>query len=221
MAARGRLGPQGKEIMAFLRDRTAHQHDRGAGLARGPAYVIGSILAAFGLIMLLSAGDSPINFDTSGFTDGDATGEKFIGFEWNGWTAWITITAGVLLLFGAAQHELAKGFSLVVGLALGAAALLGFIDGDVLGLAAANWATELGWGIAAVLLVLNLLAPRVGDHDRTVVERDRDGVDEHRGPVVDRDRDGVDDRHEHPGPVVDRDRDGVDDREESGPRVVR
>jgi hypothetical protein len=188
----------------FGRDRTTHTtYDRGTGLARGPAYIIGTILAVFGLILLLTAGDSPVRFDTAGFPDANVgQGEKFIGFEWNGWTAWITIAAGVLLLFGAAQHALAKGFSLVVGLALGACALIALIDGDVLGLAAANWATELGWGIAAVLLVLNVLAPRVGEEDHretTVVDRDRDGVDdrdEHRGPVVDRDRDGVDDRSE-------------------------
>jgi hypothetical protein len=187
--------------MALLRRETT-THDRGTGLARGPAYIIGSILAAFGLIMLLSGGDDPINFATAGFPDADVTSGEFIGFEWNGWTAWITITAGVLLLFGAAQHALAKGFSLVIGLALGACALIGFIDGDVLGLAAANWLTELAWGIAAVLLVLNVFAPRVGgDHH-----------DDHA--TVDRDRDGVDDRHEHRRPVVDRDRDGVDDREE-------
>ncbi len=191
--------------MVFRREHTTH-HGRGTGLARGPAYVIGTILAAFGLIMLLSGGDSPVNFATDGFPDEDvANGDKFIGFEWNGWTAWITIAAGVLLLFGAAQHALAKGFSLVIGLALGACAIIALIDGDVLGLAAANWATELGWGIAAVLLVLNVLAPRVGgdDHDHTVVERDHD-----------RDGDGVDDRHEHRGLKVDRDRDGVDDRAE-------
>ena len=181
--------------MAFL----VQHHDRGAGLARGPAYVIGSILAVFGLIMLLSTGDNPINFDTSGFTDGEVAGDEFIGFEWNGWTAWITITAGVLLLFGSAQHALAKGFSLFVGLALGAAAIIGLIDGDVLGLAAANWATELGWGIAAVLLVLNVLAPRVGKDDH---------VEHHREPGVDRDH------HRDHEPAVDRDRDGVDDREE-------
>ena len=190
--------------MAFRRTTTVH-HDRGTGLARGPAYVIGTILAAFGLLMLVSGGDDPVSFATGGFPDADVGGEKFVGFEWTGWTAWITITAGALLLFGAAQHALAKGFSLVIGLALGACALIGFIDGDVLGLAAANWATELGWGIAAVLLVLNVLAPRVGGEDREV----------HHEPAVDRDRDGVDDRDEHHGPVVDRDRDGVDDRRES------
>lgn len=195
--------------MAFLTRRTTH--DSGTGLARGPAYIIGTILAAFGLLMLVSGGEDPVNFATAGFPDAEITSGEFIGFEWNGWTAWITITAGALLLFGAAQHALAKGFSLVIGLALGACALIGFIDGDVLGLAAANWATELGWGIAAVLLVLNVLAPRVGSKEE--VHHDR--ADERdRGPVVDRDRDGVDDRDEHRGPVVDRDRDGVDDRTE-------
>ena len=199
--------------MAFGRDRTTH--DRGTGLARGPAYIIGTILAVFGLILLLSGGDNPVNFATDGFPDDDvANGDKFIGFEWNGWTAWITIAAGVLLLFGAAQHALAKAFSLTIGLVLGACAVIALIDGDVLGLAAANWATELGWGIAAVLLVLNVLAPRVGGEDH-VEHHHRDRVVEReRGPVVDRDRDGVDDRSEHRGPVVDRDRDGVDDRTE-------
>ena len=81
--------------------------------------------------------------------------------------------------------------------------MIGWIDGDVLGLAAANWLTELGWGIAAVLLVLNVFAPRVGEerHDHVAVDRDRDGVDdrhERREPVIDRDRDGVDDREERP-----------------------
>jgi len=194
-------GPREGIQMAFRRETTTY--DRGTGLARGPAYIIGTILAAFGLIMLISGGDDPINFATAGFPDADVTSGEFIGFEWNGWTAWITITAGALLLFGAAQHALAKGFSLVVGLGLGAAALIGWIDGDVFGLAAANWLTELGWGIAAILLVLNVFAPRVGEerHDHVAVDRDRDGVDdrhEHREPVVDRDRDGVDDREERP-----------------------
>ena len=51
--------------------------------------------------------------------------------------------------------------SLLVGLALGACAVLGFVDGDVLGLAAANFWTSLGWAIAAGLLLLNVLSPRV------------------------------------------------------------
>lgn len=140
---------------------------KGPGLARGPAMVIGTILSVAGLALFLHAGDTP----TGGFPDGDVSADKILGFESNGWTAWITTAAGVLLLFGAAQHLLAKAMSLIVGLALAACAVIGLIDGDVLGLAAANWAVELGWGIAAVILLLNLFAPRVthtegaADHD--------------------------------------------------------
>ena len=137
---------------------------KGAGLARGPALILGAILAAFGLILFIKSGDT---LPTDGFPDGAANGSKFLGFEANGWTAWLTTAGGALLLFGAAQHLLAKTMSLVVGLALGAAAILAAVDGDVLGLAAANFWTELGWGIAAVLLLFNLFAPRVEhtDHD--------------------------------------------------------
>lgn len=142
-----------------MADRARATH--GAGLARGPALIIGAILAAFGLILFLKAGDTP----TDGFPDGSVDGVDFLGFETNGWTAWFTTAAGALLLFGAAQHLLAKTMSLVVGLALGACAIIAAIDGDVLGLAAANFWTELGWGIAAVLLVFNVLSPRV-DRDR-------------------------------------------------------
>lgn len=147
--------------------------EKGPGLARGPALILGAILAAFGLLLFLKAGDTP----TSGFPDADVDGLTFLGFETNGWTAWLTTAAGALLLFGAAQHLLAKGISLIVGLVLGAAALIALIDGDVLGLAAANIWTELGWGIAAVLLLLNVFAPRVDrksdddDHDRDRTRR--------------------------------------------------
>jgi hypothetical protein len=133
-----------------------------------PALVIGTILTAFGLILFLKTGDTP----TDGFPDGDVTGPTFLGFETNGWTAWFTTAAGALLLFGAAQHLLAKAMSLIVGLALGAAAIIAFVDGDVLGLAAANGWTELGWGIAAVLLVLNALMPRTR-RSREVERADR------------------------------------------------
>jgi len=170
---------------------------RGTGLARGPALIIGAILAAFGLILFLEVGDTA----TAGFPDADVDGPTFLGFETNGWTAWFTTAAGALLLFGAAQHLLAKGISLVVGLALGAAAIIALIDGDVLGLAAANIWTELGWGIAAVLLLLNVFAPRVDrdrdrhDHDhnrsRETTRRPlaREHRDEHEAdPISSRDR---------------------------------
>ncbi len=147
-----------------------HNTSKGTGLARGPALIVGAILAGFGLVLFLTAGDTP----TGGFPDGTAQGAKFLGFETNGWTAFFTTTAGALLLFGAAQHLLAKTMSLLVGLALGACSVIALYDGDdVFGLAAANGPTKLGWGIAAGVLLVNVLLPRRGKdkhehHDRDV-----------------------------------------------------
>lgn len=153
---------------------------KGPGLARGPALILGAILAAFGLLLFLKAGDTP----TGNFPDGAATGPEFLGFETNGWTAWFTTAAGALLLFGAAQHLLAKTMSLIVGLALGACAILAAIDGDVLGLAAANFWTWLGWGIAAVLLLFNLFAPRVDRTDDDHHEGRRRGLRRRSEPAT-------------------------------------
>lgn len=133
--------------------------ERGPSLAKGPALVAGSILVAFGLAGLLKNNDFPA-FSAS-FPDGAPQGTTFLGFEVNGWTNFFTITAGALLLFGAAQHHLAKMMSLLVGLALAACAVIATIDGgDVLGLAAANFWTKVGWAIAGVVLLINSLMPR-------------------------------------------------------------
>jgi hypothetical protein len=147
---------------------TTTHTDKGSGLARGPALIIGTILTAFGLALFLKNGATP----NGGFPDGDISGPTFLGFETNGWTAWITTAAGALLLVGAAQHLLAKALSLIVGLALLAAAIIGVIDGDVLGIAATNNWTVLGWGIAGVLLLLNLFAPRERRRRRDAVVDD-------------------------------------------------
>ncbi len=146
----------------------------GPGLARGPALLLGTVLSGFGLAMFLKNGATP----TGGFSDGTVQGDHFLGFETNGWTAWLTTTAGVLLLIGAAQHLLAKTMSLIVGIGLGAAAVIAFIDGDdVLGLAAANHWTQLGWIVAGALLLVNTLMPRVRhrdhDHDAVVADEPR------------------------------------------------
>src|SRR3954469_20639431 len=145
----------------------------GASLAKGPALIAGSILVAFGLASLLKNNDFP-SFSSS-FPDGDVQGTNFLGIEVNGWTAFFSITAGALLLFGAAQHHLAKMMSLIVGLALAACAVIPIIDGqDVLGLAAANFWTKVGFAVAGGLMLLNALMPRrtrrreVGPADGTV-----------------------------------------------------
>src|SRR5450755_2732745 len=72
----------------------------------------------------------------------------------------LTAVAAGLLLFGAAQHLLAKTMSLIVGVALAAAAIIALVSGDVLGLAAANGWTELAWGVAAAILLFNTVIPR-------------------------------------------------------------
>ncbi|MDQ3631989.1 MAG: DUF4383 domain-containing protein, partial [Actinomycetota bacterium] len=142
-----------------LRSNDGHT-DKGTSLARGPALALGSILLAFGLLAFLADGTSP----TDGFPDGTVSdAETLLGVGVNDWTAFFTATAGGLLLFGAAQHLLAKTMSLVVGLGLGACSVIALRDGDdVLGLAAANGWTKLGWGVAAAILLANVLLPRAG-----------------------------------------------------------
>lgn len=154
----------------MARENATHT-EKGAGLARGPALVLGTILLAAGLYMLYKQNEFP---PLSQFPDGSAPpdGEVFFGiFGANGWTGMVTAVAGGLLLFGAAQHLLAKTMSLIVGLALAACAIIALISGDgVLGLAAANGATELGWAIAAAILLANTLLPR---RKKTVVDEPR------------------------------------------------
>lgn len=166
------------------------QVDKGVSLARFPALVVGSILLTFGLLAFLTNGDTP----TGGFPDGTVQGENFLGFEINGWTAWFTCVAGGLLLFGAAQHLLAKTMSLLVGLALGACSVIALVDGDdVLGLAAANGWTMLGWGVAAAFLLINTLLPRKGGRRRDPdAERERVPAPTRREPVATREPSATD-----------------------------
>lgn len=159
--------------------------EKGAGLARGPALVLGTILLAAGLYMLYKQNEFP---RLSQFPDGEArSGGKVFGiFAANGWTGMVTAIAGGLLLFGAAQHLLAKTMSLIVGVALAACAIIALISGDVLGLAAANGATELAWGIAAAILLLNTLLPR---RKKTVVDEPRASLTDTRRTTRDDDLD--------------------------------
>jgi len=152
--------------------------EHGPSLAKALPMIIGSILIAYGLTSLLKNSVFPNAADN--FPNGSPQGTSWLGIEVNGWTSFFNIAAGGLLLFGLAQHHLAKLMSLLVGLALGACAIIALISDNVLGLAAANGWTELGWGIAAVLLVLNVLAPRqrrereVGTAGGMTTARDRD-----------------------------------------------
>lgn len=172
------------------------RESKGVSLAKGPVAILGMALLAYGVTGLIFGGNS----FTSSPLDGTVNGEKWLGLEVNGWSNLLFVGAGALLLFGAPLHWGAKGMSLIVGLALGAASVIALVDkDDVFGIFAANGLTKLVWGAAATLLLVLALLPRVGgakkadDHadDRDErprstrrVERERTAVD--REPVRER-----------------------------------
>lgn len=158
---------------------TSRTETKGAGLARGPALVVGAILLAFGLMAIIAHNAFP-SF-SSNFPDGSATSGKFIVFEVNGWTNWLIMVCGGLLLFGSAQHLLAKTMSLIVGGILIAAAVIALVSGDILGVGAANVWTWVGLAAAGVVTLLNVLSPR-----RT---KDEESVDAGNRPAP---REGLD-----------------------------
>ena len=135
--------------------------EKGASLSRGPALILGTILLAFGLYSIYKQHTfAPFSRFPSGHAH--VTGKVLFGiFGVNGWTGMLTAVGGGLLLFGAAQHLLAKTMSLIVGIALGAAAVIALLNhGNVLGMAAANALDRVGWGASAVILLFNTLIPR-------------------------------------------------------------
>src|SRR6202012_5865391 len=192
---------------------TATRTEKGISLARGPALILGTILTAVGLYLLYKARTFP---PFSNFPNGNVTkdGDFIFGiFGANGWTAMLTAVAGALLLFGAAQHLLAKTMSLIVGVALGAAAVIALISGNVLGMAAANGWTKLGWAICAAILLFNTLVPRrrrevvvaepvardaPAAYDRGAVAHDRGPAADARGAVADDRRPGTTDGEDAP-----------------------
>jgi hypothetical protein len=140
-------------------ETTDTRTEKGISLARGPALILGTVLLAAGLYFLYKQHFFP---RFSNFPNGKAPvdGKVFGIFGANGWTGMLTAVGGGLLLFGAAQHLLAKAMSLIVGVALAAAAIIALTSGRVLGLAAANHWTEIGWGVAAAILLFNTAVPR-------------------------------------------------------------
>ena len=131
----------------------------GVSLAKGPAGIVGLALLAYGITGLIFGG--------SGFTSdplsGTVNGSTWLGVEGNGWTNLLFAGSGALLLLGAPLHWGAKTLALVVGLVLGAASVISLVDGqDVFGIFAANGLTKLAWGVAAAILLVVALLPRVG-----------------------------------------------------------
>jgi hypothetical protein len=137
----------------------SRQTTKGTSLAKGPVGLIGLALLAYGIGALIFAGHSFAQHAPNG----PVHGNSWLGLEVNGWSGLLFIAAGLLLLLAAPLHWGAKGMSLIVGLALGAAALLALSKGHgALGMFAANHLTELVWGAAAAVLIVLSQLPRVG-----------------------------------------------------------
>jgi len=148
---------------------------KGVSLAKGPVGIIGAVLLAGGILGLLFGST---DFTTSA-PDGDVTGGTFLGIEGNGWT-WLGFAgAGLLLLISAPLHWGAKTTAMIVGLVMAVSCVVAIVDGsDVFGVAAANNATKLVMGAAAVALLVVAMMPRVGrkrDRDVVVEDDERDG----------------------------------------------
>jgi hypothetical protein len=138
---------------------TSTHRTKGVSLAKGPVGLIGLVLLAYGITALIFGGH--------GFAqhvpNGAVSGKTWLGLQVNGWSGLLFIAAGLLLLVGAPLHFTAKGISLIVGIALGAIAVIAAVNGHgALGLFAANHLTEIVWGAGAVLLIGLSLLPRVG-----------------------------------------------------------
>ncbi|MFZ1996549.1 MAG: hypothetical protein WAU75_20725 [Solirubrobacteraceae bacterium] len=236
MATANRTGTPTYSAEPRTATSTTTRTEKGISLARGPALILGTLLLAVGLYLLYKARTFP---PFSNFPNGHVArdGNFLFGiFGANGWTGMLTAVGGGLLLFGAAQHLLAKTMSLIVGIALGAAAVIAVVSGNVLGMAAANSWTKLGWAVAAAILLFNTLIPRrkrevvVADepvrrdgaaaYDRRPVAADEGTAarrDESEPTVVHRQDEAnpaVADRHDEANsPVVDR-------QDEANPAVV-
>jgi hypothetical protein len=146
---------------------------KGVSLAKGPVGIIGAVLLAGGILGLLMGST---DFTTSA-PDGDVTGGTFLGIEGNGWTWLLFAGAGIVLLLSAPMHWGAKTMSMLVGLAMAAAAIIAIVDGsDIVGIFATNNGTVLAFAAAAVALLVTAMLPRVGRRrEEPVVERERDG----------------------------------------------
>ena len=135
------------------------QRTKGTSLAKGPVGLIGLALLVYGITALIFGGHGFTQHAPTGAVDG----KNWLGLEVNGWSGLLFVAAGLLLLLGAPMHWGAKSMSLIVGLALGAAALIALADGHgALGIFAANNPTELVWGAVAALLIVLSQLPRVG-----------------------------------------------------------
>lgn len=132
---------------------------RGVSLARGPVLILGLIGVVYGLAALIFGSH---HFGVH-FPSGHVHGQRWLHVYENGWTALLFLAAGLALLLGAFAHWAAKTMSLIVGLVMLAAAIIGVISGHgVIGMFAAGHSTEIVWGIAGIVLLVLAWLPRIG-----------------------------------------------------------
>jgi len=146
---------------------------KGISLVKGPVWLVGLALLAYGITALIFGGHS---FAQHAFT-GAVHGKTWLGLEVNGWSGLLFVAAGLLLMLGAPLHWGAKGMSLLVGIALVVVCLIALANHHgAVGVFAANHLTELVWAAAGAVLIMLSLLPRVGSRTR----RPRDEPDERR-----------------------------------------
>ena len=132
--------------------------------------IVGATLVLVGLLGFIA----DATFDTAcGDAQSALDGDKFILFEVNGWHNVVHILTGLLLLVGAARHDLAKTIAIVFGLAYAVVTIIGLIDGkDVLGLIPVNPADNiLHIALSALALFVGLTSTQ-DDDDRSRVGTD-------------------------------------------------
>jgi hypothetical protein len=118
--------------------------------------LLGLLFFFYGLTGLLLSG-AEFGGDPIG---GTVNGETWLGIEGNAWTFVLFLVAGGVLFGASATRITAKTAAVAIGLLFGAAAVVALVDGDdVLGALAANGATALVWGVAALVLLAIGLAP--------------------------------------------------------------
>jgi hypothetical protein len=121
--------------------------------------LVGLVALIYGVLALIFGNN---NFSAHPL-NGTVLGDSFFGIVGNGWTYALMAVGGLLLVLAAPMHWGAKTMALIVGIAFGAACVIGLIQGNsALGIFAENGWTKLAFGIAAAVLLVLAMMPRVG-----------------------------------------------------------
>src|SRR4051794_13253592 len=141
--------------------------------------VAGVVLVVAGLLGFIA--DS--SFDTGSAIQGD----KFLGFEVNGWHNLVHLASGIVLLAAANTRPTAKTVALAFGVVYGLVTIWGLIDGDeVLNVIPVNPADNvLHLFLAAAAILSAYVSPTTKGQQR---DRRREKVGRKRGKAEDAER---------------------------------